>query len=56
MAKLALITFLARTLTRKQENIKDVKSAFLPIMGSVCAVFILIALANLINGFNAVWG
>ncbi|WP_256009178.1 FtsW/RodA/SpoVE family cell cycle protein [Desertivirga xinjiangensis] len=47
MAKLALITFLARTLTRKQENIKDVKSAFLPIMGSVCAVFILIALANL---------
>lgn len=47
MAKLALITFLARMLTRKQENIKDVKKAFLPIMGSVCAVFILIALANL---------
>jgi cell division protein FtsW len=46
-AKLALITFLARTLTRKQENIKDVKSAFLPIMGSVCLVFILIAWANL---------
>jgi cell division protein FtsW len=47
LAKLALITFLARMLTRKQENIKDVKKAFLPIMGSVCAVFILIALANL---------
>jgi cell division protein FtsW len=47
MAKLALITFLARMLTRKQENIKDVKDAFLPIMGSVCLVFILIALANL---------
>ena len=47
MAKLALITFLARTLTRKQENIKDVKRAFLPIMGAVCAIFILIALANL---------
>lgn len=47
MAKLALITFLARTLTRKQENIKDVKKAFIPIMGSVCIVFILIALANL---------
>lgn len=47
MAKLALITFLARTLTRKQENIKDVKRSFLPIMGSVCLVFILIALANL---------
>ncbi len=47
LAKLALITFLARMLTRKQENIKDVRRAFLPIMGSVCVVFILIALANL---------
>jgi cell division protein FtsW len=47
LAKLALITFLARTLTRKQENIKDVKKAFIPIMGSVCIVFVLIALANL---------
>jgi cell division protein FtsW len=47
LAKLALITFLARSLTKKQENIKDVKRAFLPIMGSVCVVFILIALANL---------
>lgn len=47
LAKLALITFLARMLTRKQENIKDVKKSFLPIMGSVCLVFILIALANL---------
>lgn len=47
LAKLALITFLARTLTKKQENIKDVKKSFLPIMGSVCIVFILIGLANL---------
>ncbi|MRX48077.1 cell division protein FtsW [Pedobacter sp. HX-22-1] len=47
LAKLALITFLARTLTKKQENIKDVKKAFIPIMGSVCLVFILIGLANL---------
>jgi cell division protein FtsW len=47
LAKLALITYLARTLSRKQENIKDVKESFLPIMGSVCLVFILIALANL---------
>ncbi|QNL50119.1 FtsW/RodA/SpoVE family cell cycle protein [Olivibacter sp. SDN3] len=47
MAKLALITFLARMLTRKQENIKDVKNAFLPIMGSVCIVIILIAIANM---------
>src|SRR3954470_19397871 len=47
LAKLALITYLARSLSRKQENIKDVKQSFLPIMGSVCVVFILIALANL---------
>ncbi|WP_158825073.1 FtsW/RodA/SpoVE family cell cycle protein [Mucilaginibacter lacusdianchii] len=47
LAKLALITYLARTLSRKQENIKDVKQSFVPIMGSVCIVFILIALANL---------
>ncbi|RYY20215.1 MAG: cell division protein FtsW [Sphingobacteriaceae bacterium] len=47
LAKLALITFLARSLSRKQENIKDVKESFMPIMGSVCVVFILIALANL---------
>ena len=47
LAKLALITFLARSLSRKQENIKDVKKAFLPIMSSVCGVFVLIALANL---------
>jgi cell division protein FtsW len=47
LAKLALITFLARMLTKKQESIKDVKNAFLPIMGSVCIVFVLIAYANL---------
>src|SRR6202012_859544 len=47
LAKLALITYLARTLSLKQENIKDVKQSFLPIMGAVCVVFILIALANL---------
>ena len=47
LAKLALITFLARTLTKKQETIKDVKKAFIPIMGAVCVIFILIALANL---------
>lgn len=46
-AKLALITFLARMLTKKQENIKNVKESFLPIMGSVCVVFVLIAVANL---------
>ncbi|RZK81195.1 MAG: cell division protein FtsW, partial [Pedobacter sp.] len=47
LAKLALITFLARMLTKKQENIKDVKRAFIPIMGSVCVVFALIAWANM---------
>lgn len=47
LAKLALITFLARMLTRKQESIKDVKKAFVPIMGSVCIVIILIAIANM---------
>src|SRR5690606_37773034 len=47
LAKLALITFLARMLSRKQEEIKDVKKSFMPIMGAVCAVFVLIALANL---------
>lgn len=50
LAKLALITFLARMLTKKQENIKDVKDAFLPIMGSVVVVFGLIAKANLSTG------
>src|SRR6201996_8823560 len=47
LAKIALITYLARTLSLKQENIKNVKQSFIPIMGSVCLVFILIALANL---------
>src|SRR5476649_1156387 len=47
LAKLALITFLARSLSRKQENIRNVKESFIPIMGAVCVVFILIALANL---------
>src|ERR1700761_3292856 len=47
LAKLALITYLARMLSRKQENIKDVKESFIPIMGAVCVVFILIAWANL---------
>lgn len=47
LAKLALITFLARMLSRKQEEIKDVKKSFVPIMGAVCAVFVLIAWANL---------
>ena len=47
LAKLALITYLARTLSIKQENIKDVKQSFIPIMGAVCAVFFLIMWANM---------
>lgn len=47
LAKLSLIVFLARMLSRKQEEIKDVKKSFLPIMGSVCGVFVLIAWANM---------
>ena len=50
LAKLALITFLARMLTRKQENIRDIKNSFAPIMGSVVLVFGLIAKANLSTG------
>jgi cell division protein FtsW len=47
LAKLALITFLARTLTRKQENIKNFQKSFLPIIISVVVIFALIAPANL---------
>lgn len=47
LAKLALIVYLARTLSRKQENIKNVKQSFVPIMGAVCVVFVLIAPANM---------
>ncbi|MFD2147836.1 FtsW/RodA/SpoVE family cell cycle protein [Mucilaginibacter antarcticus] len=47
LAKLALITYLARTLSRKQENIKNVKESFIPIMGAVCVVFALIAWHNM---------
>ena len=50
LAKIALITYLARTLSRKQENIKDVKESFIPIMGAVCVVFALIAWANMSTG------
>jgi len=50
LAKLALIMYLARTLSRKQENIKDVKESFAPIMGAVCVIFALIAWANMSTG------
>ena len=47
LAKLALIMFVARMLSRRQENIKDFKTAFLPIMIPVLIVCGLILPANL---------
>lgn len=47
LAKLALIMFVARMLTKKQENIKDLKTAFLPILLPVLVICGLILPANL---------
>jgi cell division protein FtsW len=47
LAKLALIMFVARMLSKKQDNIKDFKSAFVPIVVPVIAVCGLILPANL---------
>jgi cell division protein FtsW len=46
LAKLSLILFVARMLSKKQDNIKDFKSAFLPIMLPVILVCGLILPAN----------
>jgi cell division protein FtsW len=46
LAKLALIMFVARALSRKQEVIKDFKAAFLPIMSPVLITCGLILPAN----------
>jgi cell division protein FtsW len=45
-AKLALIMYLARTLSLKQDNIKDFKEAFLPSLLPVALVCVLILPAN----------
>lgn len=47
LAKLALIMYIARILTKKQEQIKDFKSAFLPVVIPVILVCALILPANL---------
>ena len=47
LAKLTLIMYLARILTKKQEMIKDFKSAFVPIMLPVIIVCALILPSNL---------
>ncbi len=45
-AKLAIILFVARSLSKRQDTIKDFKEAFLPIMWPVCLVCLLILPAN----------
>ncbi len=50
LAKLTLITYLAHTLTKKQNNIKDFRSAFVPLMVPVLLVVFLILPANLSTG------
>lgn len=47
LAKLALIMFLARELSRRQENIKDFWKGFVPIIASVAVICFLIAWANM---------
>ncbi len=47
LARLALIVYIARTVSNKQDVIKDFKSAFLPIIIPVVMVCILIAPADL---------
>jgi cell division protein FtsW len=47
LAKLTLIMYLARLLTKKQDNIKDFRSAFVPLMVPVLLVVFLIFPANL---------
>jgi cell division protein FtsW len=46
VAKLALIMFLARLLAKRQENIKDLKTGFLPVILPVLVVCALILPAN----------
>ena len=46
LAKLALIIFLARVLSKKQDHIKDFKGAFVPIMIPVLVICALILPAN----------
>lgn len=46
-AKLALVIYMAKILTTKQENIKDFKAAFIPILLPVLLICLLIAPGNL---------
>ena len=46
LAKIALLLYVARSLSKKQDNIKDFKSAFLPVILPVCIICGLILPAN----------
>ncbi len=46
LAKIALLLFVARSLSKKQDNIKDFKSAFIPVIVPVCLICGLILPAN----------
>ncbi len=47
IAKLAIIMFVTRELSRKQDTIDDFKKTFLPILGHITAICLLIAPENL---------
>lgn len=47
VAKLAIIMFVTRELSRKQDTIDDFKQTFLPILGHITAICLLIAPENL---------
>ena len=47
LAKLALITYVARSISAKQDYIQDFQSAFMPIIMPIILVFLLIAPADL---------
>jgi len=47
VAKLAIVMFVTRELARKQDSIDDFKKTFLPILGHITAVCLLIAPENL---------
>ena len=47
LAKLSIIMYTARILSRKQEIIKDFKQAFVPVMWPIVVIFLLILPANL---------
>lgn len=47
LAKVAIILFLARNISTKQANIKDFKTAFIPLLAPIIVICILIAPSNL---------